>query len=291
MCSIGGPKRHAASFPELIVLATVLVLVNLPLLSGGFRESLVFMPERVRMGEWWRVPLHPFVHLSWYHLLLDAGAFLLLYHGLDERRPLRRIAYVAACTLGSLILSALTFPVVQTHGLCGLSGVAHGLTAISAIECMKRESQTQRRLLSVGTISFVVVAAKSILEVLLGHVLLESWHFGLVGLPTPASHAGGVLSGAIASLVFGSKAGSGKMRGHGYGPDVPALDCAPHSVLRRQKAQDAPLCVPLTDIQNLWGHERATTTDIYLQSLRGGTKQAVKKLETLITRKTHAEEL
>lgn len=39
--------------------------------------------------------------------------------------------------------------------------------------------------------------------------------------------------------------------------------------------------VPLTDIQRLLGHERATTTDIYLQSLRGSTDESVKLLEDL----------
>lgn len=39
--------------------------------------------------------------------------------------------------------------------------------------------------------------------------------------------------------------------------------------------------VPLCDIQALLGHEQATTTAIYLQSLRGSTKNAVKKLEGL----------
>ena len=39
--------------------------------------------------------------------------------------------------------------------------------------------------------------------------------------------------------------------------------------------------VPLSDIQALLGHESATTTAIYLQSLRGSTTEAVKKLENL----------
>jgi integrase len=39
--------------------------------------------------------------------------------------------------------------------------------------------------------------------------------------------------------------------------------------------------IPLTDIQALLGHQRTTTTDIYLQSIRGGLKEAVKKLESL----------
>ncbi len=38
---------------------------------------------------------------------------------------------------------------------------------------------------------------------------------------------------------------------------------------------------PLTAIQQLLGHERATTTDYYLQSLRGNTSDAIKHLEDL----------
>ncbi len=36
---------------------------------------------------------------------------------------------------------------------------------------------------------------------------------------------------------------------------------------------------PLTDIQAILGHERATTTDNYLQSLRGGAAKSIKKME------------
>ena len=41
------------------------------------------------------------------------------------------------------------------------------------------------------------------------------------------------------------------------------------------------LGVSLTDIQHILGHERATTTDLYLQSLRGSANEAVKRLEDL----------
>jgi integrase len=37
--------------------------------------------------------------------------------------------------------------------------------------------------------------------------------------------------------------------------------------------------VALTDIQTLLGHQRATTTDEYLQSIRGSVREAIKKLE------------
>jgi len=39
--------------------------------------------------------------------------------------------------------------------------------------------------------------------------------------------------------------------------------------------------VPITEIQAILGHERPTTTDHYLQGIRGGTRKAIKHLEGL----------
>ncbi|MDA8241031.1 MAG: tyrosine-type recombinase/integrase [Nitrospiraceae bacterium] len=44
--------------------------------------------------------------------------------------------------------------------------------------------------------------------------------------------------------------------------------------------------VPLTTIQRLLGHERATTTDIYLQELRGTTFEAIRQLEEIVPTNT-----
>jgi rhomboid family GlyGly-CTERM serine protease len=195
--------ENANNVLGLIFFAAMLALLNLPLLSGGFCESMIFFPQRVAMGEWWRVVSHPLVHLSWYHLLLDAGAFLLLYSRLEEQRPLQRIGYVVACAMGSLLVSTLASPVVQDRGLCGLSGTAHGLMAISALESIKRQS-LDGKWCPAGMISLGIVVAKSVMEVLQGHVFFEFLHFGMMGLPVPESHAGGVLSGVVAFLVFGS---------------------------------------------------------------------------------------
>ncbi len=38
--------------------------------------------------------------------------------------------------------------------------------------------------------------------------------------------------------------------------------------------------VPLTDIQEILGHQKATTTDIYLQSIRGSLRESIKKLDS-----------
>jgi rhomboid family GlyGly-CTERM serine protease len=197
-------QKNPGAMKELLVFAAALVACNLPLAGGGFAASMIFLPDRVMMGEWWRVLSHPFVHLTWYHFLLDAGAFLLLYGGMEEPKRLKRIVYVPACAIGSLTVSLLASPTVHASGLCGLSGVAHGLMAVSALESLKRDG-VGGKLSRAGVISFGVVVIKSIIEVLNGHVFFEAFHFGMMGLPVPESHAGGVLSGIIAFLVIARK--------------------------------------------------------------------------------------
>ena len=200
-------KKRSSCLPEFLFFAFVLTILNFPLLRGSIFESAIFLPECVKAGEWWRVVTHPFVHLSWYHLLLDAGAFLLLYGGLDEPSRLRRILYAVGCGLGSLILSSATSSVIGTQGLCGLSGIAHGLMAVSALESMKDKNAGRTSHLT-GMISFVIVVAKSIAEVLMGQVFFEFLHFGLMGLPVPACHAGGVMSGILLFLAMGRVRGA-----------------------------------------------------------------------------------
>src|SRR5712671_432519 len=73
-------------FPwELSAITLLLVVLNWPLLYGTCNQALVFLPAPVRNGEWWRVLAHPFVHVTWYHLLLDGSAFLLLYKDLRQQ--------------------------------------------------------------------------------------------------------------------------------------------------------------------------------------------------------------
>jgi membrane associated rhomboid family serine protease len=64
LSSLSSFTRAVAGSPGSVVLAAALVLLNLPLLGGRVNTSLIFLPEAVRMGEWWRVLSHPFVHLT-----------------------------------------------------------------------------------------------------------------------------------------------------------------------------------------------------------------------------------
>ncbi len=177
---------------ELSAFTIALIAANFMLLLGSVCEPLIFLPDRFLAGDWWRALTFPFVHVSWYHLLLDAGAFLFLYHGLQETSTRRRLLMVIACAAGSLGASWMASPL--TAGLCGLSGIAHGLMAISALEMMRSDDRTLR---NASMVCFWIVVLKSILEAFSGQVLFSFLHFGPVGAPVATCHAGGILGGLV----------------------------------------------------------------------------------------------
>ena len=84
-------------------------------------------------GEWWRLLTHPFVHVSRYHLLLDGVAVVSLLVSLADRRASDRILLVVASAAASLCAASLLPGETATYGLCGLSGVGHGLMAGAAV--------------------------------------------------------------------------------------------------------------------------------------------------------------
>lgn len=181
---------------ELGCFALLIALANLPLLAGHVWEPLLFVPSRVAAGDWWRVLTALLAHVGPYHLVLDAGAFLLLYHSLREPSRARRLAVVAASAAGSL-LAALP-QLLPDRSLCGLSGIDHGLLAYAALELT---ADREKALARAGLAGLLVVLAKSVYEAAVGHVLFAGWHFGNVASPVAVCHAGGVL-GALAVHVW-----------------------------------------------------------------------------------------
>jgi rhomboid family GlyGly-CTERM serine protease len=157
--------------------------------------SLHFHPELVVRGEWWRLLTHPFVHVSLYHLVLDAVAFLVLYATLKEKRMLRRLAYCAGSAVGSLALSLLLSPAVYSLGLCGLSGIAHGLMAVTGLEMAS--SRTDSTVARIGRVTLALLSAKVLYEAVTGEVLFAASHLGDIGTPIAACHLGGVSGAAI----------------------------------------------------------------------------------------------
>lgn len=185
--------------PELPIFLLLVILVNFPLLGGSACWALMFEPQAVRVGEWWRVLTHPFVHVTWYHLLLDSSAFFVLYASLLEPALWRRLAYVAAAAGGSLLFSWLGPS--SALGLCGLSGIAHGLMAVSALEMIAGSGagSPERR---VGLVSLGFLLAKAGFEALTGRMLFAFLDFGMLGHPIVVSHAGGILGALLMWILI-----------------------------------------------------------------------------------------
>lgn len=179
--------------PEIWAFALAILLANLTLLTGKICEPLIYFPAQTFSGEWWRALTFPLVHVSWYHLLMDAGAFLFLYHGLQTASLWKRLAYVGGCAVGSLVVS------LSAESLCGLSGIAHGLMIVTGLEMMNRPDSGSR---TAGAICFVLVLLKSIYEALTGHIAFEFLHFGHIGNAVAVCHAGGVIGGLVAYAVL-----------------------------------------------------------------------------------------
>lgn len=184
---------------ELAALGALIVFANLPLLSGHASSAGAFVPSAVWAGEWWRLLTHPWVHVSWYHLLLDATAFFMGYVELRERRFIERLALLGAATAGSLMAALAAAPAVADHGLCGLSAIAHGLAAVVGLEMFSRRGD--RLLRGVGLACFLGVVGKSIVEAATGHVVFASWHLGQLGTPIAVCHAGGILGALVVWFI------------------------------------------------------------------------------------------
>ncbi len=178
---------------EIRALLALLFLTNLGLLIANIpAANLIFQTSNIASGEWWRILTWPFVHISRYHLFLDGAAFLLLYSSLMENKRSLRIGYSLTVTAGSLLLPLWISPEISKIGLCGLSGPAHGLMAISALEMLKN-SDTKK----IGQLFLTGLFLKIGFELSTGTAFLQQLHFGDIGQPIVATHAGGALAGAI----------------------------------------------------------------------------------------------
>jgi len=189
-----GTRKHQ---PEIRFWLALLTLINLGLLLGNTPAlNLGYDPAAVANGEWWRIFSWPFVHISRYHLLIDGAAFLLLYTGLEEPRSGWRIVMVFCAAAGSLLLPLAIAPQIQQLGLCGLSGVAHGLAAISALEMLRHKSQQR-----LGSTLLIVLLLKIAWELWTGSAFLQGFHLGEIGQPIVSTHAGGAI-GAILGYIL-----------------------------------------------------------------------------------------
>jgi membrane associated rhomboid family serine protease len=204
-------RRRLLETWDVWIASAVIAALNAPLiLSGHANVALVFFPDAVRAGEWWRLVLHPFVHVSLWHLALDGLAFVLLLRSLDTITPIRRLAIAGVAAATSATAASLRAGELAAHGLCGLSGAAHGLMAASGLVMCCQGDGSDRRL---GRWLLGLVSAKAIFEAASGHILFEPVYHGQLGLPNAFCHLGGVLGGVLSALVIGMRSGERRRGG------------------------------------------------------------------------------
>jgi len=177
---------------DTLILLIIVLVFNTHLIGLGYGISNIFIPSAVKHGQWWRLLTHPFVHVTWYHLLLDAGAFFILYADLKKKSLPLKLFCLTTCAGTSLAAALIFSPLIENLGLCGLSGTAHGLMAFSGLEMIK-----DSRGKSIGMVSFMIVLIKSIYELITGAVVFDFMHMGLCGTPVAACHFGGVVGGIL----------------------------------------------------------------------------------------------
>ena len=195
------PNRSSKTW-ELAALALLVAAFNAPLLFGGPDERFVLFPERLWGGQWHLLITHAFVHVGSYHLWLDAGAFLALYAALGLANGWQRGGVVVGGILGSAVATLLAWPAAAESGLCGLSGVAHGLMAVCGVEILGNERLTKAERWA-GAAALCVVVAKGAVESATGQVYFGGWHVGYVGSPVAVCHAGGIAGALAAYAVAG----------------------------------------------------------------------------------------
>jgi rhomboid family GlyGly-CTERM serine protease len=188
--------------PFTFIFFAALTALNLPLAWGQTPLAWTFDPARLAAGEWWRLFTHPFAHVSLYHLLLDAGAFALLWCMRPGPHTIGRdTLLLIACAAGSLAGALLFDPAaVAARGLCGLSGIGHGLMAYQGL-LWSRDRLADRTTRRLGLLILLGVLGKSLFETFTGGVLFTPLHLGPVGTPVPACHLGGTLAGLLAALA------------------------------------------------------------------------------------------
>ena len=164
---------------------------------GPGTATWAYAPGALATGRWPSILLHPFAHVTLYHLALDAGAFFLLYP-LIAPRPASRLILFAGCLLGSISLAACD-PRISELGFCGLSGIGHGLMALVALGMAQRARELKNATwLAWGLL--IGVCAKAAFEVIGGSAFLAGLHLGDVGTPNTYSHLGGIVGALTVAL-------------------------------------------------------------------------------------------
>jgi rhomboid family GlyGly-CTERM serine protease len=156
------------------------------------REWLRWDRDALANGQLWRTVTGHFVHLSWSHLLLNLGAFFLVWMIVGDRlAPRIWVLVIAVCVAGMGV--GFWYMAHELQWYVGMSGLLHGLLMAGLIVGI-RSSPTESLLIG----SFVV--AKLVFEQLSGPLPGSASVAG--GAVIVDAHLYGALSGAIIAVLY-----------------------------------------------------------------------------------------
>jgi len=182
----------------LIVLSTLLELCG-----SVVTEALRYERLAVDQGQWWRLLTGNFVHLGWWHLILNGLSLALLVFLCPERlSPFEWARRVLLVSIGMTLGLHWFVPSLTTY--VGLSGMIYGLFLLG----LGRQASTGD---GIAIASLAFLACRIIWELTIGAPESEQKLIG--GGVVAESHLSGVISAAIYGVMFGVfKAGTIKKR-------------------------------------------------------------------------------
>ena len=115
---------------------------------------------------------------------------------LREKRLSLRLLFLVGSGAGSLTAALLSEPKIFEIGFCGLSGIAHGLMAVWALELFL-SPQSSIFVRQLGAISFTLVSLKCLWESILNAPFWGFAHFKPHGNPHRRLSCGGSREGML----------------------------------------------------------------------------------------------
>ncbi|PCJ59045.1 MAG: rhombosortase [Planctomycetota bacterium] len=179
----------------------LLVCINTPLFSETYNQTFSFNPTLLLQGEYWRFITHPFVHISFYHLLTDTLVLVILWSLLQSYSFAEKLLLILTCLIGSLIGAWAGMNHYQVYDYSGLSGINYGLIGFICMQMMRQKQILKIFKIGVSVFYFSVLLM-SIIELTIGSHFLSSIHLGNVGTPIISSHLAGIITGTFFYFII-----------------------------------------------------------------------------------------
>jgi len=181
--------RYWVLAPTILTLACILLQFSPTLL-----QITQYDRAAIETGQWWRLFTGNLAHWTWFHLLCDLGIFASLFWLIENR--LHMMLLIVSSSLGVGVGVYFLAGEIQIYR--GISGINYALLAWILITNLWHKNNRIALLYLTG---LILVVAKTVAELLLGHALLPSC-CPPDALYTAAAHYAGIFAALVLSLIF-----------------------------------------------------------------------------------------